>query len=377
MDLYEEIISRLRTDQRLMLATIISSTGSTPVPPGAKMLVGEGGALPLGTVGGGCIEAEVQEASKQLLATGGRCLIRRFTLTEDHLESGMLCGGSLDILIEMLTKQDARLYTALVSRRETGSDLAVVAVIGDGPIIRGKFLISASLQPSGKDEDDMTALQEVATELPALFRKTVSDAIDRQTVTRLPFSGGEFIVEPVVGLRDLFIFGGGHVSRYLSRSAAMAGFRITVIDDRPEYANSDRFPEAHRAVALGFDAAWDRLVVRPSTSIVIVTRGHKFDEWVLERAVQTPARYIGMIGSKHKVVATFGELVSRGMSPEVLRKVHAPIGLDIGALTAEEIAISITAELIAARRGVLSSVATMSDRVREFFEPDRSRPVSR
>jgi xanthine dehydrogenase accessory factor len=368
MDMFEEILACLRTDERMALATIISNSGSTPVPPGAKMLMREGGAIPLGTVGGGCIEADVQEASRQLLVSGRRCLVRRFTLTEDQIESGMLCGGSLDILIETLTEQDTALYATLCSRREAGIDMAVVTLIAHGPIVRGKFLISPSLQPS--DEDDMRALLKLAPDLPDSFRKTVCDAIDGEAVIRVPFPGGECVVEPVAHLRDLIIFGGGHVSRYLSRSAAMAGFRVTVVDDRAEYANAQRFPEAHRILALDFDAAWGRLVIRPSTSIVIITRGHKFDERVLEHAVQTPARYIGMIGSKRKVLATFAELVGRGVSPDLLRDIHAPIGLAIGAVKAEEIAISITAELIAARRGVLTSVLTMSERVRDISRPE-------
>ena len=375
MDIYEEIVARIRAHQRLVLATIIMSDGSTPLQAGAKMLVGDDGVTSIGTVGGGRVEAEVQEAARELLAADGRCLIRRYTLTEDEVGIGMLCGGNLDVLIERLTEENSGFYAKLVSRREGGSDVAVVTAIGQGAVIRGKFLISPSAERSIVDWDDMPALREVAAELSASIAKSVDDAIGKQSVTRLPVSNGELIIEPVVGLRDLLIFGGGHVSRHLSRSAVMAGFRVTVVDDRPEYANMQRFPEAHRTLAVDFDAAWDQMAVRPSTSIVIVTRGHKYDERVLERAVRTPARYIGMIGSKRKVIATFEHLVGRGISRELLRNIHAPIGLAIGASTAEEIAVSITAELIAARRGVLYSGAAMSDRIREFFQPGGSQDV--
>jgi len=365
MDIYGEILAGLQTDDRLVLATIISSTGSTPVPPGAKMLIRERAAIPVGTVGGGCVEADVQAEAHRLLAAGGTSLIRRFTLTEDDIESGMLCGGTIDILIEQLPKGESAVYTHLLSRRESGRDSAVVTLIGPGEAVRGKILVSPDI--SGTDREDITALRKMAGEVPASFEETLQSAIGRQAVVRLPFPRGELIIEPVIGLHDLLIFGGGHVSKYVSRSAAMAGFRVTVIDDRPEYANPQRFPEAYRTLAVGFDDSWGQIQIRSSTSIVIVTRGHKFDERLLERAVKTQARYIGMIGSRRKVVATFANLVRRGISRDLLRDVHAPIGLNIGALTAEEIGVSITAELIAVRRGAVSPAGMMSDRVTEFF----------
>lgn len=365
MDIYEEIPSALSEGGRLVLATIVSSSGSTPVPPGAKMLVREHAELPLGTIGGGCIEADVQSEARRLFESGGASLIRRFTLTEDDIESGMLCGGTIDVFIEMLGKEESVVYSALVARRASGGDAAVVTLIGSGHGKRGKFLVS--LQESGVDEADFQTVNRTAGPLPASFRETLMGGYGRQTVVRVPVTDGELIVEPVPGLQDLIIFGGGHVSKYVSRSASMAGFRVTVVDDRPEYANAQRFPEAHRTIAAGFDRSWDDLQVRQSTSIVIVTRGHKFDERILERAVRTPARYIGMIGSRRKVTATFEHLVGRGTPRELLKGVRAPIGLDIGALTAEEIGISITAELIAARRGVMAPSGALSDRISEFF----------
>ena len=370
MDIYREILAGLGRNEQMALATIVSSSGSTPVPPGARMLLREGGAIPLGTVGGGCVEADIVVAARQLLSAGGRCEIRRFTLTEDDIESGMLCGGTIDILIEQVSNERSVLYSELLSRREAGMDLAVVTLIDPAQSISGKFLVSPDI--TGMDEEVLSDMQRISAALPASFLETLRGAITRQTVTRLPWSDGEFIIEPVIGLQDLIIFGGGHVSRYVSRSAAMAGFRVTVIDERPEYANPQRFPEAYRTLAVGFDESWNQLQIKPSTSIVIVTRGHKFDERVLERAVDTPARYIGMIGSKRKVLVTFSNLVKRGISRERLRKVRAPIGLSIGAETAEEIGISIAAELIAVRRGDPSPASAMSDRVAEFFQTGAS-----
>ena len=360
MDMDEEIVACLRRKRSAALATIIGSEGSTPLRAGARMLVGEGKTSVIGTVGGGLVEAEVQNVAARLLSSDAACTVRHFTLTEEQSNGDFLCGGSLDILIERLLPAYAGLYAALLSRRESGSDVAVATVIGSGPVVKGKFLISPDDAEPGTD-DELRKLNAVAAGVPDTFREMVRDALKRKNVLRLPLPDGEIVVEPIVGVRDLLIFGGGHVSLYLSRSAALAGFRVTVIDDRPEFASKERFPEAHATLAVPFDAAWEQLRVNRSTSIAIVTRGHRYDEQVLERAVRTNAGYIGMIGSKRKVIATFEHLVSRGVPRDLLERVHAPIGLAIGAMTAEEIAISITAELIAVRRGVPSSFPAMSD----------------
>jgi xanthine dehydrogenase accessory factor len=203
-------------------------------------------------------------------------------------------------------------------------------------------------------------LTDQAASLPESLAKAAEEALRTGVTSTVPSGGGLTVVEPIIGMQDLFVFGGGHVSRFVVRSAAMAGFRVTVVDDRAEYANAQRFPEAWKTLAIPFDRSWEHLEVRSSASIVIVTRGHKFDERVLEQAVQTPARYVGMIGSAKKVALTFGNLRQRGISEIRLRKVRAPIGLSIGARTAEEIGISITAELIAVRRGVLGEAGPMS-----------------
>src|SRR4051794_4723310 len=162
----------------------------------------------------------------------------------------------------------------------------------------------------------------------------------------------DIFVEPVLPPASLYIFGAGHVSASLYRIARSTGFDVTVVDDRETYANPERFPDAKEVIAQDFDKAMARLVPSESAYIVIVSRGHRDDMRILRWAVQTPARYIGMIGSKRKTITIFQELTKEGLAPELFEKVHAPIGLDIGAITPEEIAVSITAELIAGRRNV-------------------------
>ncbi len=162
----------------------------------------------------------------------------------------------------------------------------------------------------------------------------------------------EVFVEPILSAPTMYIFGGGHIAFPLAKMAKLAGFRIVVIDDRPEFADPQRFPEAEQTLATDFAQAFSKLDIDKSGYIVIVTHGHKGDETALEGALATEARYIGMIGSKAKNKAVFSHLLAKGISQNKLDRVHAPIGLSIHAQTPEEIAVSILAEIIQTRRSV-------------------------
>src|SRR6476661_8511975 len=182
----------------------------------------------------------------------------------------------------------------------------------------------------------------------------------------------DIFVEPILPPASLYIFGAGHVSLNLYKISRSAGFDVTVVDDREAYANRERFPEASEVIAENFDSAMARLNPNESSYIVIVTRGHRDDMRVLRWAVQTLARYIGMIGSKRKTIGIFRELTKEGLAPGLFDRVHAPVGLDIGAVTPEEIAVAITAELIAVRRRVERELPHMSwfhSRKRETPDP--------
>jgi xanthine dehydrogenase accessory factor len=158
-------------------------------------------------------------------------------------------------------------------------------------------------------------------------------------------------IEPILPSPTVFIFGGGHISLFVSKISAMAGFRVVVVDDRVEFANEERFPDAEQVIAMAFPLACSRLKVNRSGYLVIVTRGHACDQEVLEWALNTEAGYIGMIGSRQKIQSLYNHLEEKGIAPEKLQRVHAPIGLDIGALTPAEIAVSIVGEMIRVRRG--------------------------
>lgn len=160
----------------------------------------------------------------------------------------------------------------------------------------------------------------------------------------------DILVEPILAQPTLYIFGAGHVSFSISKIAKMVGFEVVVIDDRAEFANIKRFPKADEIFAEDFSKVFSKLKINRSSYIVIVTRGHKFDEKVLEWAVKNEASYVGMIGSKKKNDTIFSNLQSKGISKELLGDVHAPIGLEIHAETPEEIAVSIMAEIIKVRK---------------------------
>jgi xanthine dehydrogenase accessory factor len=170
----------------------------------------------------------------------------------------------------------------------------------------------------------------------------------------------DIFIEPIIPPALLYIFGAGHVAHNLCKIAANAGFDIIVTDDRDAYANRERFPQAQEVIADDFDKVTARLSPSESSYIMIVTRGHHDDMRVLRWAVQTPARYIGMIGSKRKTISIFRELTREGIAAKLFERVHAPVGLDIGAVTPEEIAVAITAELIAIRRHAERELPHMS-----------------
>ena len=157
-------------------------------------------------------------------------------------------------------------------------------------------------------------------------------------------------IEPILPTPVLYIFGGGHISFSLVRIGKMLGFRLVVIDDRKEYANSERFSEADKIIADDYPNAFGQISVDRFSYLVIVTREHVHDQTVLEWAITTDAKYIGMIGSRKKIKTIYDNLIAKGVREDILKRVHAPIGLDINAETPEEIAVSIMAEIISAYR---------------------------
>lgn len=264
MEIYEEIVKLQREGRKGAVATIVNVRGSIPSFKSAKMLVRDDGSIS-GTIGGGCVEAEVWEAAREVMAAEKPRTLS-FDLNQDpRYDTGLVCGGTLEIFIE-----------------------------------------------------------------------------------------------PVLPQALLYIFGAGHVALELYRAAHIAGFDVIVTDDRDTYANRERFPAAREIFAEDFEQAMDRINPSESAFVVIVTRGHREDMRVLRRAVQTRARYIGLVGSKRKAITIYRALLEEGLKPELFNRVYSPVGLDIGAVTPEEIAVSILAEMVALRRGAERALPHMS-----------------
>ncbi len=343
MDIYEEIVKALRHEERVMLATIISASGSTPAAQFSKMLVRNQGLDAVGTVGGGCLEADVLQWARMLYEKKFTKVLT-FHLNEDNAESGLICGGSLDILVEPLEKSNLPLFKQLKNIRERGDDCAFVrSVTSTNSVSRAIVMRDGPFIATG-----------IAPAPQSQISKEAMEALKDGQVKRIPLQGSdEIIIEPIFGMPRLLLFGGGHVSKFASKFAAMVGFRVTVVDDRVLYANKERFPEASEIICDNFGQAIEQLTTHRNTYIAIITRGHKFDEFILERIINSDAKYIGMIGSKRKVLTAYKHLVGKGISQERLSRVYAPLGLDIRAVTAEEIGISIVAELIRVRRSEL------------------------
>ena len=356
MDIYDEILKSLETEERVMLATIIATTGSTPASAHSKMLIRERGVVSAGTVGGGCMEGDVITSAHKLFDAGVADILT-FQLNNDDIEHGLICGGSLDVLIEPISHRHIPMIQSLKILRDTGKDSLLLSLLEPDKTIALKLIV-----------DDNTSVPEIQKEIgstPFDLHDVVRTTLHRQETRRIRFDERELIVEPVAGSPSLIIFGGGHVSKYVCRFASSIGFRVTIVDDRPSFANPQRFPDAVETIADNFTTVFDRISITGSSYIVIVTRGHRYDEEVLERAIRTDARYIGMIGSKKKVLTTFEHILGHGGSADALRRVFAPIGIDVGAVTAEEIALSIVTELTKIRRDAASPLRYKSEAIKD------------
>jgi xanthine dehydrogenase accessory factor len=267
MDVYEELVRLRRLGQKCAIATIVQVRGSIPSYESAKLLVREDGSM-IGTIGGGCVEAEVWNAAREVMETEKPRHLS-FNLGQDAAyDNGLICGGQLDVF-----------------------------------------------------------------------------------------------VEPVLPQPAAFVFGAGHISKSISKIADLAGFSTTIVDNREAFANLERFPEAAGIYAEEYEDVFPKLSVNETSYIVIVTRGHRDDMRVLRWAITTTARYIAMIGSKRKVINVIRELQKEGMARENLERVFAPMGLEIGAISPEEIAVSVVAEMIAVRRNAEANWRTLSKSV--------------
>ncbi len=343
MAIFESIVKLLKEGESFVLATILSRCGSAPRDVGSRMIIRSDGTI-IGTIGGGILEATVQKLAKELF-TSRKTLMRSFTLNrEGPAPIGMICGGNVDFLLHFEdASQPARLkhYEELLSALNSKKRAWLIMKLPDGEVSEGApaaYLF----------KDDGASLVDQG--LPPA-KEFLVEASSTQPVV-LEFQGERFFVEPLCSEGSAYIFGAGHIGQKLAQLTKFVGFHTVVLDDREEFANRELLGSADRIVVLrSFDEAMNDLNIDEESYLVIVTRGHVHDKTVLGQALRTRARYIGMIGSRTKRDATYEALTKEGFTVGDFVRVHAPVGLSIGAETPEEIAISIVAELIQARAG--------------------------
>lgn len=332
------ILDSLRRGRSLAAATIMTQSGSSPRTAGAKMLVDAHG-LAGGSVGGGLLEARSLEAAARVLA-GGAPEVLDFDLSGE-LAAGadMICGGKLQVFVEVLQPGDVPFFEALAAALGTGRATATATRLVRGVAAAQPCRII--LTEDGPDDPLRVALAKAAA---GLLSARALGGPDGET----------WFVEPWLTPPRLVLAGGGHVALATAAVADVAGFEVIVLDDRAEFASAERFPRASRvAVVPGFLHCFRDILMDENTYAVILTRGHAHDAVALEQALATGAGYVGMIGSRRKRDAVYDALRRQGVSAADLARVRCPIGLSIGAETPGEIAVSIVGECVAHRRNAL------------------------
>ena len=328
-EFWRRIVHALESGEPVELVSVAESGGSTPRGAGALMAVFWDGRA-AGTIGGGNVEYEAQALAAELLKTGGDAL-RRFRFRQgDAASLGMVCGGDVTLQFQFLPAGDARAAAVLRELMEAGGrdkDAWLVRRIESGTV-------------TDMGTADRTGARHLSSALPEGLLES-----------RAVYRDGWFAL-PAVRAGKVYLFGGGHVSQALVRALAPVGFRTVVFDDRPEFAAPLRFPTAERVLCGAFTAIGDQVRLTVDDYVVVMTRGHQADYEVLAQVLRSGAKYLGCIGSRRKLALCRERLLAAGFTAEEYARLHAPIGLAIGAETPEEIAVSVTAELIAVRAGL-------------------------
>ena len=325
----------LSTGEPVALSSLVDSSGSIPMSDRAKMIV-EAGGHAHGTIGGGCLEAEIHTVARDVLASG-RPQSTDYTMTEKQAgEHGLNCGGTVRIYTERIDPDSGEIFAEVAASRADRSACVLVTRLGG----EGRAL----LHPDGRRRGDLSAVPS------ARLSSWARTALDRERPSLESAGAAEFFVEPFTPPPILYVFGGGHVGGQIGRLAKNVGFHVILVDDRPYFANPERHPEVDECLAGEVEAVFSRLPSDDQIYIVAATRGHQHDEVVVEHAIARRVRYIGMLGSERKKVILWRRIEARGGSRRRLDEVYSPVGLDIGADTPEEIAVSVVAELIEVRR---------------------------
>lgn len=345
--IYDQIVRLYAAGQPFALGTVVYTTGSTPQKIGARAVFLPGGEI-LGTLGGGCMEAEARRRGLQMVQGGDAELLELHLDDDFGWDDGLICGGIAHILLQPKPEEQAEVYRAALQLKADRGRGVFALVTASGSDALGRAVLVRSEAPSVGDVGDpalQAAIEEAARGLLAEGRED-----PRRIRLRDPEATVYF--EPLLPRPVCFIAGAGHIGAALSHYAARCGFEVAIVDDRPSLCNSERLPDVEHVLVGDIVETVREWPKTPDTYFIIVTRGHRHDAVVLREVVKAPLAYLGMIGSKRKILTIYEEFVRDGLAtPEELARIHAPIGLDIGALTVDEIALCIAAELIMVRRG--------------------------
>lgn len=338
---YEEVSRLISRGERLALAKVVATKGSTPREVGAQMLIRRSGEM-MGTIGGGCGEAEVRRQAIEALEEGQPRLMVVDLTEEVTWETEKVCGGVMTLFIDLWGEAEGELARRLAASQ--GKEVALVTILkGDLSQPGMKLLVAPGEGPLGGLGNP--SLDEWAKEIA---ERGLAEGKSRV----VNYEGSvELFLEVHKFFPTLLIAGAGHIALPLAQMGALLDFRVVVVDDRPTFANSERFPQADQVIAGGFEKTLSDFPIDKETYIVIITRGHAHDMECLHQVLGSPAAYIGMIGSRRRIKGVFQLLREEGYSEEEIARVHAPIGLDIGAQTPAEIALAIMGEIIRIKRG--------------------------
>ena len=341
-------VDGLKDGQPCVLATVVRTKGSTPQKAGAMLLVRQDGSG-LGTLGGGCVEGDIWFAAKEILRQNGGPEFKDYFLNEDiAARDGLVCGGTMYFYLEPLreTEDFLSIGNEIVDAYDGGQPVGLATVVNakeGGPAMGAKLLLRVDDSVSGSlgNADIDAQAIEIA--------KTVADVGGNESFSTA--DGTEVFVEGFTTPPTLVMVGGGHVGKATADLAHSLGYRVYLVDDRPEFSNEERFPYADKTIVATYDKWPDQLELNVNTFVVVATRGHRYDDMALESALRTRARYIGLLGSRRKTIMIYRRLIEQGVPLDRIKEVHAPVGLNIGALEPGELAVSIMSEIIMVRRG--------------------------
>lgn len=335
---WNDLVETLKIDQQVALCTIIKKSGSVPREVGARMLVREDGSIS-GTVGGGIGEHEVIQAAIASIKAGKSCLLDFSLAGEKGLDSAAICGGRFTIFIGCWSQtKDLELATAIAATLTGGKTHSLCESL---PQTEDSTVERTLFDPAGNRVISSPAATSLS--VPA----TINTGEDKSiAVQLLPGDTAGFLLSEITLPPRLVIFGGGHLALPLVEMASWCRFAVTVIDDRPEFSNQERFPLADKIITAPMEEVSDLYIPGANTWLVLITREHKHDYILLKQLLGTEYAYLGMIGSRKRTTKVKQRLIDEGFAQAEIEKLYSPIGLEIKAQTPAEIAISIMAEII-------------------------------